>query len=70
MWVILRVVEENSAPEESKSRVFFEAERNSMQEILGRITVIVREGDDISLRHCPSPITSPGQARSTLNDSV
>jgi hypothetical protein len=66
--VILRIVEQNSPTYEAKSRVFFEAAYNRIEEVIGRITVVVRESNYVPLRHRPSPIVRPSKPRLRLND--
>jgi hypothetical protein len=68
--VILRIVEENSPTYESKLGVFFEAVSDRSEEVIGRITVVVCEGNYVSLRHRPSSITRPSRPRLRLNDGL
>jgi hypothetical protein len=67
--VILRIVEENSSADEPESGIFFEAADNQVEEVIGRITVVVCENDYLSLRQCPSPIARSTKPGLRLNDS-
>jgi hypothetical protein len=66
--VILRIVEENSSADEPESGIFFEAADNRVEEVTGRVTVVVCENDYLSLRQCPSPIARPTKPGLRLND--
>ncbi len=66
--IILGIVEENSPTYKPKSGVFFEAAYNRIEEIAGRITVIVSESNYVSLRQRESPIKRPSFPRLRLND--
>jgi hypothetical protein len=66
--IIFRIVEENSPTYETKSGVFREAAYNRVEEVIGGITVVVRERNDVSLRHPPSPIVRPSKSCLRLND--
>jgi hypothetical protein len=66
--VILRIVEENSSADEPESGIFFEAAGNRVEEVIGRVTVVVCENDYLSLRQCPSPIARPTKPGLRLDD--
>jgi hypothetical protein len=66
--VILWIVEKNPPTYEPQSGLFFEAARDLQEEVLGRVTIIVRESNDLSLRNRHCPVMRPSQPRERFND--